>query len=50
MDLEKRRQMIRMLETIERFPEFSKKMGLENVSTFHGKSVVDQTKTPPLST
>lgn len=50
MDLEQRRRMLRMLETIERFPEFSKRVGLQNQSTFHGERVADPKEIPPLST
>lgn len=50
MDLERRRQMLKMLENIERFPDLSKRIGLVDSSTYHGERVADHKEIPPLST
>ena len=36
MSITHRIMMCRMLEKMEQYPEYSKKLGLENVSVFHG--------------
>lgn len=41
MELDKRRKMIRLVEALEKYPDFCKRMGLENASTFHGRIIND---------
>jgi hypothetical protein len=39
MELDKRRLMVHMVEAYHKYPDFCKKMGLVNVSTFHGRTI-----------
>ncbi|MBO4926636.1 MAG: hypothetical protein J5379_00065 [Clostridiales bacterium] len=39
MDTDRRLQMIRILEEADRFPDFSEKIGLTDISTFHGEKI-----------
>ncbi|MBO7563736.1 MAG: hypothetical protein J6T40_02670 [Clostridiales bacterium] len=50
MDLDKRLQMIRLCEAMECFPDFSRRIGLINRSTFRGQRICQEKNTPPLST
>ena len=48
MDTDKRLQMIRIVEAVRRYPEFGKKLGLTDKSTYHGVKLVDErNSTPP---
>ncbi len=41
MDIIERRRKTRIVDACIRYPEFSKKLGLMNLSTFHGVQVDD---------
>lgn len=49
MDVDKRLQMIRLHNEMQSFPQLSKKLGLEDRSTFRGRWVGKENNTPPLS-
>ena len=49
MELDKRRQMVRLDEAFHKYPELCKRMGLVNVSTFHGR-IIGLTPEDSLST
>ena len=48
MELDKRRQMMRLDEAFYKYPDLCKRMGLVNASTFHGHIIA--TPEDPLST